>query len=247
MDLSNKPNEVLVDVLTDIISELKTAQDLNRRDALKKAARAIQKELQNRQMLPERKLSKKEIKTRDKYADDLPDKDFKKRYGKDWESVKYATATKMAKKTNEQVEQELMTEWQQEKEQPLDEIGIGLVGRYLAKRIAQRANAMRKGPPKPEDAITKKSTDTISKNTQAAQQRIDQYYGGKPQLVQSPKPSNTIDQPIKSLQTTSSKRPMPASTKKPANDPTVESLMDQWLAEKNGDMDVSLTKGNKTS
>jgi RNA polymerase sigma factor (sigma-70 family) len=51
--------------------------------------------------LDERKLSKKEVKTRDKYADDLPDKEFKKRYGKDWESVKYATATKMAKKKNE--------------------------------------------------------------------------------------------------------------------------------------------------
>ena len=246
MDLSKKSNEVLIDVLTDIISELRTAQDLNHRDALKAAARAIQKELQNRQLLPERKLSKNEIKTRDKYADDLPDREFKKRYGKDWESVKYATATKMAKKSNEDVEQELMDQWQQEKQQPLDEIGIGLVGRYLAKRIAQKANAMRKGPPKPEDAITKKSTDTISKNTQAAQQRIDQHYGGKPQLVQSPKPSNTPDT-IKSLQTTSSKRPMPASTKKPANDPVVESLMDQWLAEKNGDMDVSLTKGNKTS
>ena len=240
MDLSNKSNEALVDVLTDIISELRTAQDLDRRDALKKAARAIQKELQNRQLLPEadnsydpdsdsyrgepmptldkfeyepldlempsevdpiddyqktqlektiksivnqllparqataitllyglfgnkehtyqeiadilgvpkgrikqyqinglrtirahksrslgldyaldeRKLSKKEIKTRDKYADDLPDKEFKKRYGKDWESVKYATATKMAKKKNEDIEQELMDQWLAEKADP---------------------------------------------------------------------------------------------------------------------------------
>jgi len=45
----------------------------------------------------ERKLTKKEIKKRDKYADDLPDKEFKKRYGKDWEAVKYGTATNMAK------------------------------------------------------------------------------------------------------------------------------------------------------
>ena len=49
-------------------------------------------------IVSERKLSKKEIKTRDKYADDLPDKEFKKRYGKDWEAVKYGTATKLAKK-----------------------------------------------------------------------------------------------------------------------------------------------------
>lgn len=46
----------------------------------------------------ERELSKKEIKTRDKYADDLPNKEFKKRYGDDWEAVKYGTATNMAKR-----------------------------------------------------------------------------------------------------------------------------------------------------
>ena len=47
----------------------------------------------------ERKLSKAEIKQRDKYAEkDLPDAEFKKRYGKDWESVKWGTATNMAKK-----------------------------------------------------------------------------------------------------------------------------------------------------
>jgi hypothetical protein len=44
----------------------------------------------------ERKLSDKE----EKIAQDLPDKEFKKRYGKDWKSVKIATATKMAKKEN---------------------------------------------------------------------------------------------------------------------------------------------------
>lgn len=47
----------------------------------------------------ERELSKAEIKQRDKYAEkDLPDAEFKKRYGKDWESVKWGTATNMAKK-----------------------------------------------------------------------------------------------------------------------------------------------------
>lgn len=53
----------------------------------------------------ERKLSKAEIRKRDKYADDLPDAEFKKRYGKDWEAVKYGTATNMAKKkTKESVQ-----------------------------------------------------------------------------------------------------------------------------------------------
>ena len=42
----------------------------------------------------ERDLSDKE----ERIAQSLPDKEFKKRYGKDWKSVKIATATKMAKK-----------------------------------------------------------------------------------------------------------------------------------------------------
>jgi len=46
----------------------------------------------------ERELSKKEVKQRDRYADDLPDKEFKDRYGDDWEAVKYGTATNMAKR-----------------------------------------------------------------------------------------------------------------------------------------------------
>ena len=47
----------------------------------------------------ERKLSKAEIKKRDDYAEkDLPDSEFKQRYGDDWESVKWGTATNMAKR-----------------------------------------------------------------------------------------------------------------------------------------------------
>lgn len=51
-----------------------------------------------RKKTAERKLSKSEVKKRDSYADDLPDAEFKKRYGDDWEAVKYGTATNMAKK-----------------------------------------------------------------------------------------------------------------------------------------------------
>jgi hypothetical protein len=51
-------------------------------------------------MLNERELSKKEIRKRDQYADDLPDAEFKSRYGDDWESVKYGTATNIAKRKN---------------------------------------------------------------------------------------------------------------------------------------------------
>jgi len=51
--------------------------------------------------LDERKLTKKEIKKRDRLIDELPDAEFKKRYGKDWEAVKYGTATNMAKESEE--------------------------------------------------------------------------------------------------------------------------------------------------
>ena len=44
--------------------------------------------------MKERKLTDKE----ERIAQSLPDKEFKKRYGKDWKSVKIATATKLAKK-----------------------------------------------------------------------------------------------------------------------------------------------------
>jgi len=46
----------------------------------------------------ERELTPKELKRREEIAKDLPDADFKKRYGDEWKSVKMATATKMAKK-----------------------------------------------------------------------------------------------------------------------------------------------------
>lgn len=49
-------------------------------------------------MIRERELTKQEIKRREEIAKDLPDAEFKKRYGADWKSVKIATATKIAKK-----------------------------------------------------------------------------------------------------------------------------------------------------
>ena len=52
----------------------------------------------------ERELSDTELKRREEIAKELPDSDFKDRYGEKWMEVKMATATKMAKK--ESVEQE---------------------------------------------------------------------------------------------------------------------------------------------
>ena len=52
----------------------------------------------------ERELTPKELKRREEIAKDLPDDEFKKRYGDDWKSVKMATATKMAKKESKDQE-----------------------------------------------------------------------------------------------------------------------------------------------
>jgi hypothetical protein len=52
----------------------------------------------NSMYIYDRELSKAELKRRERIAKDLPDNEFKKRYGKDWKSVKLATATKLAKK-----------------------------------------------------------------------------------------------------------------------------------------------------
>ena len=98
----------LADEMSDMLYMLRKAQmkgDLDKVEQLKRNIVKIKNQLF--EPIKERKLSKKEVKTRDKYADDLPDKEFKKRYGKDWESVKYATATKMAKKKNEDVNESL--------------------------------------------------------------------------------------------------------------------------------------------
>jgi hypothetical protein len=51
--------------------------------------------------LLERDLTPDEEKRREEIAKDLPDDDFKKRYGDKWKSVKMATATKMMMKKEE--------------------------------------------------------------------------------------------------------------------------------------------------
>ena len=61
-----------------------------------KTAQRIGDKVSSEQM-KERELTKAEYEKKKEYLDKLPDADFKERYGKEWESVKYATATKMAK------------------------------------------------------------------------------------------------------------------------------------------------------
>lgn len=47
--------------------------------------------------IDERKLTPDELKRREEIAKELPDDEFKKKYGSKWMGVKMATATKMAK------------------------------------------------------------------------------------------------------------------------------------------------------
>ena len=92
LDFLSKYKEIVAsDSRTDInIPFLKQADKIIAKTILRK------KDFQtsNPQLSLERDLSDKE----ERIAQSLPDKEFKKRYGKDWKSVKIATATKMAKK-----------------------------------------------------------------------------------------------------------------------------------------------------
>ena len=65
--------------------------------------KVLQRELEtqqgiSRKLTGERKLTKPEKAKMKDYEKKLPDADFKERYGSRWKEVKYATATKMAKK-----------------------------------------------------------------------------------------------------------------------------------------------------
>ena len=53
------------------------------------------------QQVRERELTPTELKRREEIAKDLPDSDFKKRYGDDWKSVKMQLQQRCKKETNE--------------------------------------------------------------------------------------------------------------------------------------------------
>ena len=91
------------------VTESALEEDLDKDD--KKTIEPIIKQLQKsvtahgkqakqlkKDIADETDLSKSQIKKVHKQADDLPKKDFMKRYGKDGDSVRYATATNMVKK-----------------------------------------------------------------------------------------------------------------------------------------------------
>ena len=61
-------------------------------------AKQLKKDIKDDKDLEEADLSKSQVTKVHKQADDLPKKDFMKRYGKDGDAVRYATATNMVKK-----------------------------------------------------------------------------------------------------------------------------------------------------
>ena len=61
-------------------------------------AKQLKKDISDDKDLEEADLSKSQVTKVHKQADDLPKKDFMKRYGKDGDAVRYATATNMVKK-----------------------------------------------------------------------------------------------------------------------------------------------------
>ena len=63
-----------------------------------KQAKQLKKDIKDEKDLEEADLSKSQVTKVHKQADDLPKKDFMKRYGKDGDAVRYATATNMVKK-----------------------------------------------------------------------------------------------------------------------------------------------------
>ena len=63
-----------------------------------KQAKQLKKDIKDDKDLEEADLSKSQVTKVHKQADDLPKKDFMKRYGKDGDAVRYATATNMVKK-----------------------------------------------------------------------------------------------------------------------------------------------------
>ena len=84
----------------------------------------------------ERELTDSELKRREEIAKDLPDDEFKDRYGKDWMSVKMATATKMAKAEELEMDDEDEEDDEDEKRERLKEkAGVSLAKKAKASGI----------------------------------------------------------------------------------------------------------------
>ena len=97
-----KGKKIPLSLINKEISRLKKMEKRSEKNQKYYKALTLAKTLKTTTNVNEKELTKKELKDRERIAKDLPDSEFKKRYGKDWKSVKIATATKMAKKMEEQ-------------------------------------------------------------------------------------------------------------------------------------------------
>ena len=83
----------------------------------------------------ERELTDKELKRREEIAKDLPDDEFKDRYGKDWMSVKMATATKMAKAEELEMDDDEEDDEDEKRERLKEKAGVSLAKKAKASGI----------------------------------------------------------------------------------------------------------------
>ena len=90
------------------------------------------------QQVRERELTDKELKRREEIADDLPDAEFKKRYGAAWKGIKMATATNMAKKEEVDLEEALSGREVAKRMEKLKDRGV-----YVLKPWAKEVAKMR--------------------------------------------------------------------------------------------------------
>jgi len=105
-DLDNDDKETIKPIIKQLQKSVK-AHD--------KQAKQLKKDIADEKDLEEADLSKSQVKMVHKKADDMPKTDFIKRYGKDGDAVRYATATNMVKKKLGIEEEEFVPEQTQSK------------------------------------------------------------------------------------------------------------------------------------
>ena len=105
-DLDNDDKETIKPIIKQLQKSVK-AHD--------KQAKQLKKDIADEKDLEEADLSKSQVKMVHKKADDMPKTDFIKRYGKDGDAVRYATATNMVKKKLGIEEEEFVPEQTQPK------------------------------------------------------------------------------------------------------------------------------------
>ena len=153
-----------------------------------------------RQDLDEADLSKSQIKKVHKMADELPKKDFIKRYGKDGDSVRYATATNMIKKKMgigeskfklNKGELQMSESYKQRFDSAMEHLGISSLGElnpedqkpfftFVDDLKEGLSAAQKKLPPALQKAIAKKMKDKkeVKEDLVGGQKKLDKDKDG---------------------------------------------------------------------